>query len=223
MYTKSILKSISDQQLLLSTDEMEQKQFKWASKVIHYTTTPLIALAAENFNLSTLAITGLTKLVPRSAQSAHSHNEDAVKVFNFSVDSHSIAECSDEGLMQDIKIEINSNKWEKLVALGDIVSSSLGHLKDNKHLTINTASSYNVNNNSSHIDQHQHNQKVFPLMGCAVSPHESDMDSPPSSAKAFPASPLSAAPSICSDSSCSSPRIVPSAVDHPDRYGVDAF
>ena len=111
LYMKSISRSVKDQNVLLCAEELESNRFRWLSKVVYYTANALKALAVANFNLSTLAITGLTKLVPRDSQ------ENSAKF---------VSEQTDDHLLLDIKAEINVNKWKTLIAVTEIVSSSLG-------------------------------------------------------------------------------------------------
>jgi hypothetical protein len=127
-YMKTIAKSIYDQQLLLSAADLESNTFKWTSKVVHHAVNALQALATDNINLATLALTGLSRLVPTPSPKPLSNEQDAaaVKVFTFSDSFTAISETSDEAIMQDIKIDVNSNKWETFLSLVDLVSSSLG-------------------------------------------------------------------------------------------------
>lgn len=169
---KSISKSISDQHFLLNTAELQSSRFRWLSKVVVFTVKALKDLAAVNFNLSSLAITGLTRLVPKSTE--QSGEESSGAVFDVSINTSSFSESSDEALLQDLKVEINSNKWETLIAMTDIVSSSLG-LKPSG------------SDGGPRADQ----RKIVPL-NTNIDPFNAtglDLETPPSTGKAFPLSP----------------------------------
>ena len=169
---KSILKSISDQHFLLNTAELQSSRFRWLSKVVVFTVKALKDLAAVNFNLSSLAITGLTRLVPKSTE--QSGEESSGAVFDVSINTSSFSESSDEALLQDLKVEINSNKWETLIAMTDIVSSSLG-----------------LKPSGSDGGPRANQRKIVPL-NTNIDPFNApglDSETPPSTGKAFPLSP----------------------------------
>jgi hypothetical protein len=173
MYMKSVSKSVSDQHFLLSAAELQSSRFRWLSKVVLFTVKALKDLAAANFNLSTLAITGLTRLVPKSTE--HGGEESSGAAFDISASRFT----SDDSILQDIKVEINSNKWEMLIAMTDIVSSSLGQKP--------------IVPVSSRADQRQIvplNTNIDPFTAAGL-----DQETPTSTGKRIPLSPGSSASS----------------------------
>lgn len=177
-FMKSISKSVSDQHFLLNAAELQSSRFRWLSKVVIFTVKALKDLAAANFNLSSLAITGLTRLVPKSSELGGEESSGAV--FDVSINTSAISESSDEALLQDIKVEINSNKWETLIAMTDIVSSSLGQKPSGS-------------DGAPRADR----RKIVPL-NTNIDPFNAPglgLETPPSTGKAFPLSPGSSASS----------------------------
>ncbi len=67
LLSKTIAQSVKDQQYTLSREERLQERFRWRHKLVHYSVSALGRLSVEDFNIATLAITGLTKLVPKLA------------------------------------------------------------------------------------------------------------------------------------------------------------
>lgn len=139
LYSKSISTSAKDQQYFLTLDELHSKDYTYSSKIVIFTTNAIAKLSKEQFLVSCLAITGLTKLaaknatdividdriVPaRSDKTAGIPNKMLRKRSSFMVAANSLSESSEERLLTEIKLELNKNSWSKLSSFGEVLGAN---------------------------------------------------------------------------------------------------
>lgn len=149
-HSKTIAQSVRDQQYTLTAEERRLEKFRWRHRFVCIAVNALSRLSADDFNIATLAITGLTKLVPKNnhrelpelgqhnnsnsnapRELHNSHHHDQItggagkRSTSFMVASNALSDCSEEGIMDDMKLEINVNKYSRLLDVADIVASAL--------------------------------------------------------------------------------------------------
>lgn len=147
LYLKTITQSVQDQHYTLDLSEIHEKQYYTVHKLLFLASSALANLSEENFSITCLAITGLTKLMVKNPNqtSLDVDNEDpgAVRSDNvvgisskllrkkssFMVATNSLSESSEETLLIDIKTELNVNKWTRIKSVLDIVSTRTTNIK----------------------------------------------------------------------------------------------
>lgn len=136
-YSKTIGQSARDQHHFLSAAELATRRFNYSSKIVLLTTLAIGRLVHDNFHFACLAITGLTKLAAKNNTEVHTHGKSMVrpdqtigistklihKRSNFMVALNSLSASSEEGLLRDIKIDLNSNLWTRLKSYMDVVGT----------------------------------------------------------------------------------------------------
>jgi hypothetical protein len=136
LYLKSIQHSLKDQQYMLTPTETTSRKFKWKHKIMYYTILSLRNLCSELIQLVYMGITGLTKLVPKENHSQRFHltsqdsslsRESLANAPSYMVATNSLHQSLEETLLTDIKLEINMNKWTKLLSVADVAAISLGY------------------------------------------------------------------------------------------------
>ena len=103
------------------------------------TTLAIGRLVHDNFHFACLAITGFTKLAAKNTADVHTHGKTIVradqtigissklihKKSNFMVALNSLSASSEEGLLRDIKIDLNGNLWTRLKSYMDVVGTTI--------------------------------------------------------------------------------------------------
>lgn len=163
LYSKTIAQSVKDQQYVMSSEERKNPVFKYKHKLVHVVVGALSKLSQEDFHLATLAITGLTKLVPKANRSESNSGPTGTlspalsverlmspasgsrrvrehkappapeeqKVTCLMVASNSLSESTEEPIMNDMKLEINTNNYAKLLQVAEIVASNMSSTTKN--------------------------------------------------------------------------------------------
>jgi hypothetical protein len=148
LYSKTIGETTKDQQYLLTPNEYSNGCYKYLHKLIFVITQAITLLAKDHFIIASLAITGLTKLAIKNTMnsliniddSSGQRSDQIVGIIpvgplirrrsSFMIATNALSESSEEGMLKELKHELNINKWIKLLSLGDIISSSLRFSND---------------------------------------------------------------------------------------------
>jgi hypothetical protein len=147
LHTKTLSQTTRDQQYLLSQQDYSNAGFKYLHKLVFVITQAYSLLAKDNFTIACLGITGLTKLAIKNTMSSLIDIDDSLaqrsdrligvasdrkerRKSSFMVATNSLSESPEEGILKDVKTELNNNKWNKLLSFGDILASSLQFSND---------------------------------------------------------------------------------------------
>jgi hypothetical protein len=147
LHTKTLSQTTRDQQYLLSQQDYSNAGFKYLHKLVFLITQAYSLLAKDNFTIACLGITGLTKLAIKNTMSSLIDIDDSLaqrsdrligvasdrkerRKSSFMVATNSLSESPEEGILIDVKTELNNNKWNKLLSFGDILASSLQFSND---------------------------------------------------------------------------------------------
>ncbi|RYH31268.1 hypothetical protein EON65_03020 [archaeon] len=141
MHIKSIKTSVHDQQYFLTHNELISHKYKYIHKLTHYTTTSLRRLSHEHFIIACLAVTGLTRLTikknlelevddknrpnsggPGMLMQQKSGRKLLKKKSSFMVATNSLSESSEENILNEVKIELNSNRFTRLFSLSEVLN-----------------------------------------------------------------------------------------------------
>lgn len=163
MHHKTIAQTTKDQQYLLNVRDYSSGLYKYTHKIIYVISQAICMLAKDHFTMACLAITGLTKLAIKNTLNSLIDIDDrgaqrSDQIFgiiagplirrrsSFMVATNALSESSEEGMLIELKKELNMNKWTKLLSLGDIISSSLRFSSDSvskiSKLSRSTSSNY---------------------------------------------------------------------------------
>ena len=145
LYSKSIAQSAKDQQYFLTLDELHSKDYTFSSKIVIFTTNAIARLSKEQYLVSCLALTGLTKLATKNASdimvderiaAARSDHISTIgnkvlrKRSSFMVATNSLSESSEERLLTEIKLDLNKNNWSKLSSFGEVLGANFKRSAD---------------------------------------------------------------------------------------------
>jgi hypothetical protein len=192
MHVKSIKTSVQDQQYFLTHAELIGYKFKYMHKLTHYTLTALKRLSHENFITACLAITGLTRLnIKKNLELEGDDNRPISPIFSpgnimqqksgrklvkkkssFMVATNSLSESAEENIMNEVKIELNSNRWVRLFSLAEILNIDLNSEADPVKVTMK----YQM------PSEHVSNKEELLMLSAAQSPKSSTTLIPPPSA-----------------------------------------
>lgn len=135
LYQKTIKQTVRDQIQLLPPAEQEYRYLRFLHKMVYYATVALSSLAQQEYNIACLAITGLTKLVPKNnnweldfetlSNKLTTSNAKSFRAKSFMVVTNSLSKVSEERIMDEIKAELNHNKWTRFMSVGDVVAGAL--------------------------------------------------------------------------------------------------
>lgn len=162
MYRKTLGQTLQDQQFLLTAAEEKMPIFAHVHKVVHFVTLALSSCVRVHYNMVCLAITGLSKLVPKANTWEFSYESSFVakttsgsnkSTRSFMVVTNALSEISEETVLSGMKDEININKWSKFMAVGDVVGGALKMSQESVNQMNKLTSSFRKNASNSNMQQ----------------------------------------------------------------------